>query len=820
MVMANPIDKLKKIKGRSWTELRMRGEQVLSAYTEQIGLSGKLPSDDEFRGLLDKAYFEQTLPSPELLKDTFYQISAQHFFTSFRETKTTVEIFRNSFEPKTVSGLIEKAQRLTEGKFDLLGYQNLNLGEGFDWHFEPVSGRHLPLKHWKQFDELDAKETGDKKVVWELNRHQHFFSLGVAYLITRDEEFALTFVNHLESWMEQNPPGLGINWVSSLEVAFRSISWIWALNFFKDSPSLTPELFQNALKFLHVHGRHIEKYLSTYYSPNTHLTGEALGLYYLGTQLPFFNRSAEWRKKGRDILMAELDRQILPDGVYFEQSTWYQRYTADFYTHFLILSALSEEDLSYEEQKKLESKLQQIIDFLMYITRPDGTTPIIGDDDGGRLLPLGGGESNDFRSVLTTAAVLLGRGDYKFVGRTFTEETLWLLGREGMKSFESMPKERPLETSVSFPDGGYYVMRDGWAETDNYLLTDCGDLGSITGGHSHADTLAFDAAIAGKTVLVDPGTYTYHESELLRDYFRSTKAHNTLDIDNESSSISGEKFNWQETASATLYSWVSNDRFDFLEGSHDGYSRLEDGPAIHHRSILFLKNDYWIIRDYVDTMGEHDYGLNFHFNHGLNPKIKSDEGCIAIGTDENESGMRLFTFGDDGEWQQKESWVSTCYGKKVNGSYLRFANSGVGSQEFFSFILPDEAGFEKPEVLETQVVGGRAFVIKYRDYSDLFVFSDGEGQMIRTEFFDTDFRFLWARLSEGEESPEEFVMADGKHFSVSGREIISRQQNIEYACARRLGAKLNVRTNEGIFSASLPQSRSHTLVLKDSEQSD
>ena len=49
---------------------------------------------------------------------------------------------------------------------------------------------------------LDAEETGDKKIIWELNRHQHFFTLGVAYWLTDDERFAETFARHLESWMD------------------------------------------------------------------------------------------------------------------------------------------------------------------------------------------------------------------------------------------------------------------------------------------------------------------------------------------------------------------------------------------------------------------------------------------------------------------------------------------------------------------------------------------------------------------------------------------------------------------------------------------
>ena len=138
--------------------------------------------------------------------------------------------------------------------------------------------------------------------------------------------------------MDQNPPKLGINWASSLEVAFRSISWLWALYFFKDSPALTSSLFLRALKFLYLHARHLETYLSTYFSPNTHLTGEALGLFYLGTLLPEFRAAARWRETGRRILLEQMARHVQPDGVYFEQSSYYHRYTTDFYTHFLILA--------------------------------------------------------------------------------------------------------------------------------------------------------------------------------------------------------------------------------------------------------------------------------------------------------------------------------------------------------------------------------------------------------------------------------------------------------------------------------------------------
>jgi hypothetical protein len=813
--MANPIDKLKKIKGKSWSELRTRSEQAFAVYSEQIGLSGKLPTDEELLKLIEKSQFGTEKITPQTLFDKFFENSEYAFFPSFRQKEKTLEAFRREFGERSARFFIEKADRMIDGKFDLLGYLNLDFGAPIDWHYEPVAGKNSPLKHWKQFDELDSSETGDKKVIWEINRQQHFFTLGVAYWLTGDERYAKVFAEHLESWMQQNPPGMGVNWLSSMEVAFRAISWIWAFNFFKNSKSFTPELFQKALKFLFLHGKHIEKYLSTFYSPNTHLTGEALGLYYLGTQLPFLSRAKHWCKMGEEILFAELDRQFLPDGVYFEQSTWYQRYTTDFYTHFLILKTLSGDDANKNLQEKLAAKLQSSLDFQMYITRPDSTTPLIGDDDGGKSLPHGNSASNDFRATLSTGAILFERGDYKFVARDFAEETLWLLGAEGKQSFENLRAFRPQLNSKDFASGGYFVMRDGWAETDNYLLVDCGSLGSLNGGHGHADALAINLSVAGETKLVDSGTYTYHESNELRDFFRSTIGHNTLMVDGKSQSEPGGKFNWKTKADARLNSWISQDRFDFFEGSHDGYERLQS-PATHTRSILFLKNDYWIMRDFVKTDGEHDYGLNYHFDTNANPALESAENenlCIS-----ESDGLRLFTFGDNGNWQRKESWISTCYGKRANAPFLRFISKGTGAQEFFTFMLPNDGFSASPEVFETPVNGGRAFLIKYRDYQDLFVFTDIE-QVIRTEFFNTNFQFLWARLSEGEELPEEFVLVNGTNFSLDGREIINYPNKLKFAIARRLGNRLNVRTSESVFSVSLPQKKSTTYVLKTSEQS-
>ncbi len=808
--MSNPLETLKKLKGRSWTELRTRGSQAISVYTEKMGLTGGLPSENEVWNLIDRSYFGGEEASLKNLLTNFRETSANSFFPSLMNKDDAARSFRKLFGAEVIDSAIERAERVLEGKFDLLGYKNLYLGKIPDWHYEPISGKRSPLKHWRDFDDISTDETGDKKVIWELNRHQHFFTLGAAYYLTSHEKYAEAFVKHLRDWMEQNPPQQGVNWFSSLEVAFRAMSWIWGLQFFKHSKFLDSKTLLHALRYLYAHGMHLEKYLSTYYSPNTHLTGEAIGLYYLGTQMPF-SRAGRWRKLGKKLLMQELERQLLPDGVYFEQSTWYQRYTADFYLHFLILQQQNGDPDGTEAQDKLEVKLKTALDHLMYITRPDGTSPLIGDDDGGKMLPLSSIKPNDFRPTLSTAAVLFGREDYKFVAQKPSEEMFWLLGDSGVDQFEKIGSFTPEEESKAFTDGGYFLMRDGWEKTDNYMLIDCGEHGALASAHSHADVLSFEMAAGGKTLLVDPGTYTYHKSEELRDYFRSSSAHNTLVVDSKSSSVSSGKFKWAKAAKPSVKNWIAQDRFDFFEGSHDGYESLPQSSAKHTRSVLFLKNDYWIIRDYVETFGEHTYQLNFHFDAGTNPRAENPEDKLWSITEDSDpsAGLKLLLFGDNGEWKKNESWVSTCYGGRTNAPYLQFNSKGSGPQEFFTFLLPTmpgggESRIGEVKIEEIEMSGGRGFTIEHNGYHDLFFFGDGDGQIARNALFATDFRFVWARVSEGETQPEEYVFIDGKYLALGEREIINHSQQQDFASARRFGQKLNIRTAESLFTVSLP----------------
>jgi len=788
--------KLGKLRGRGIQELRVRGVQALRSFAERNFASLTALPDDQTLGKL----LESRVKSTDALLDHFRLRDDGTFFVSAKRKKETIDELSLRW-PKAPNEIVEAADRIVAGKFDLLGYHQLSFGDPIDWRLEPISGRRAPAAHWSRIDEFDADKIGDQKITRELSRHQYFITLGQAYWITDDERYARTFVTHLESWMDQNPPKIGTHWFSSLEIAFRSISWLWGLHFFKDAPSLKYDLFTRALKFLYVNARHLETYLSTYFSPNTHLTGEALGLFYLGSLLPDFEDATRWKTTGRKILLDQLPVHVRADGVYFESSSYYHHYTANFYTHFLLLSRLTGADVPME----VEDKLQALMDHLMYITRPDGTTPFYGDDDGGRLLFLDRSRPNDFGAVLSNGAVLFQRPDYKFVAGSVREETLWLFGLEGLKRFDAIMAREPAQTSAAFQASGYYVMRDGWTAKSNYLLFDCGPHGTVNGGHAHADALSFELAANGRTLLIDPGTYTYTASEELRDWFRGSRGHNTLMIDDQPSSVTGGPFSWRFIAGSRCLGWRSQTLFDFVEGSHDGYKRLES-PLAHARSIFFIKHGYWIICDRITGHGNHRLDLLFHFPPDVTLEFKRGESNSALAVKETENLLSINTFDSAGQWSRETGWVSYCYGSKDEAPVATFSTQVVGDANVVSFLLPQIGALKANlTVREIEAINGRGFEVSHEQGFDVVMIAAAPGREVETERLASNFVWTWARFSNREDSmPTDLILLDGSVLKLEGREMLKSSARVGYLVAQRIGEEFSVETDGTVLNLRLP----------------
>jgi len=501
--------------------------------------------------------------------------------------------------PQAAKDAQRRGDRLLEGYRDLLGYPDLHVGSGseIDWHFDPVHKVGAPLNFWSRVPYLDPRY-GDHKIIWELNRHQHWLALGRAAWLTGDRRYADGFRAELASWVAANPPLTGINWASMLELGFRAISWLWSAHFFialEDDSDGT--WLVDLVVSLDTQLNHISRHLSTYFSPNTHLLGEGLALYIAGRVLPELSRAASWADTGREILRAERKRQVKSDGGHAELSAHYHRYALDFYLLALAIARRTNDSCA-SEFAEVTSRLAT---FCRAIVGDNGFLPTIGDDDGGMLFPICGRAPADVRDSLSLAAALLNRQDLA-IGAP-PEETLWMLG--GDTSRLKRPEMTQSLPSRLFPDTGYAVLRSRDAQT----IFDIGQHGFLNGGHAHADALSIVMSIQGKPFLVDPGTCTYTINTERRNLFRSTAMHNTVTVDDRSQSIPDLPFHWKSAANATIRLWTSGEHFDAVEAEHDGYL-----PETHRRVVVRDGSGLWLIADHVIGDGDHRMDIRWHLD--------------------------------------------------------------------------------------------------------------------------------------------------------------------------------------------------------------
>ena len=551
-----------------------------------------------------------------------------------------------------------RGNELLQGRYDLLGYQGLSFRTGasdIDWHLDPVHGRRAAPGFWSRVPYLDP-QSGDHKIIWEINRHQHWLALGRAAWLTGDERYAARFSHELDSWLRANPPLIGINWSSMLELAFRSLSWVWALHLFAGFGDGEPTSI-DLLLGLDRQLNHVAQHLSTYFSPNTHLLGEGLALYVAGRSLPELTGSARWEPAGRGILLREARAQVHADGGHAELSTHYHRYALDFYLLALVIARRTNDPAA----DAFADVTWRLARFCRTMADDRGRLPTIGDDDGGMLFPMCGRAPFDASDSLALAGALLDRPELAV--SSLPEEALWMLGADAPLDEAERGGVRPPQTSTLFPDTGYAVLRS----PDTHAIVDVGPHGFLNAGHAHADALSVVMSVGGRSLLIDPGTSTYTMDRERRDRFRSTVMHNTLVIDGADQSRPEGPFHWATRARGHVDCWSAEG--GFIEASHDGYL-----PLVHRRAVLRGPNGLWLVADHVLGTGRHQAAVHWHLSpewnleqgHGPHAAVRHNDGTMAA-LASTSSTWRAFR-GD----AQGLGWCAPVYGQLEPATTLRF----------------------------------------------------------------------------------------------------------------------------------------------------
>ncbi|MFI5783596.1 alginate lyase family protein [Nocardia sp. NPDC051570] len=519
-------------------------------------------------------------------------------------------------DPEAATAVVAAAERIRKGDVRLLGYPSASIGTTVDWNYDPLAGMRWPDTNSERIDHRTA--AGDPKWIWELNRLQHLPLLAQAWLFTGEDRFADTAFDHLDSWIEQQPPGSGIAWRGAFECGIRAISVGVALQGLRDAPGLTAERYGKIVTLLGESARRCWAQRSLFSSANNHLIGELTGLAVAAMLLPELPSAARWEDDALDALAEHADRQILPDGSGAEQSIAYQLSTVELLAIVYVLRALRAEPpagrsaaTGESAQHRIGAAIGRSSRYLAMLVGDADPQPRYGDDDGGFALRLGSEQIRTVREHLgITEAVVPDRAVARAATSTMT--SAWLrtaLGNDGM----GLPIDVPgLGVSGYAPDGGLAVLRaDG-----RRVTMDVGPLGYLSiAAHGHADALAVTLAVDGVELIGDPGTASYYGYPNQRAVHRSTRVHPTVTVDDLDQSVAGGPFLWTVHAEVRVRS-VDLTR-GLVDAEHDGYRRLAD-PVVHRRWLVAPpERRELVIVDLVSGSGTHSAQVSWPLHPAL-----------------------------------------------------------------------------------------------------------------------------------------------------------------------------------------------------------
>lgn len=560
--------------------------------------------------------------------------------------------------------VLPTAERILLQEFGFLG-EPPKILKNINWR-EDIKSGHV----WSNDFYLDLREDLNKdfnkgwdiKMVWELSRFNYLIPLALAYYRTGEEKYLNKWQELILDWIKNNPVYYGPNWLNAMEAAIRVCNWIfsWEIIIARNKKQearnkLGKEFLETFLASLYEHGRFI--YFNLEYAPirSNHYVSDIVGLIYLGVMFPEFKESKKWLKKGVKALEAEMKYQVYDDGVDYELSAFYHRYKTELFLWASWLCKINNIKLS----EGFWLKLKKMVVFNKSIIKPNGLASQIGDTDDGRLHIVW----EDFYSAEKRNHFAL----FKLCQ--------WARG-------EKLANE--IKTSKGFAEGGIYIMRS----RDFYLITGRGASCYGRGGsHIHNDMLSFELNFFGEDFIVDPGTYVYTSDLKERNRFRSTKAHNTVLLDNqEQNPFFRDPFYIEQKAKFKVNQFAESENKILFDGQHSGYERLEE-PIIHKRRFVFYKQENKLeIYDSFLGEGEHFLEWNFH----LSPKIKlwlkgdinESREIILVG----ENSSLLFLIPKILNCVIMEDEFSPSYGVKIPSRALRFSGFlNKDSQKEFEF---------------------------------------------------------------------------------------------------------------------------------------
>ena len=507
----------------------------------------------------------------------------EHYFTTVKVPgKFSVQLENN------VTGFTPDPGKLYPCTTNIFGKEFSYDSKDINWHKDIFTDKCFPLKFSKSIN-IRSNPQLSAKSVWELNRLQFLPHVAVNFVNTGSENYLKQFINILNSWIDQNPFLLGINWYSNIEVNIRLINWFLCWKILQVEKLVTQRtdfkqfVETRWLPSIYQHCQYSFKNPSKYSSANNHLISEYAGLF-IASSLWKFKETKKWLQYSRKGLEEEIQKQH-SSGINKEEASEYIQFITDFFLLSYRIGMKSNQPFS----KQYEQNLYKIFSYIRDFLNCNGGFPNYGDEDDGKCFIIDTDQKfNNFRSLMTSGAILFKDPAFKYKSNGFDLKNQFLFGEPGRSDYQSIKDIEYDDTSKFYVDEGHFIFRKREGAGEIYLHFDAAPLGYLSiAAHGHADALSFILHVDGQPVFIDSGTYTYHTEPKWRNYFIGTLAHNTIRINRKDQALSGGPTLWIRHYKANVINLESSHSTEIVKATHNGY---QNENAEHIREIIFDRN--------------------------------------------------------------------------------------------------------------------------------------------------------------------------------------------------------------------------------------
>ncbi|WP_300602428.1 heparin-sulfate lyase HepC [Niabella sp.] len=508
------------------------------------------------------------------------------------------------------------------------GYGFFDYGRDINWQYWPVK---------------------DNEVRWQLHRVKWWQSMALVYRATKDERYAKEWMFQFTDWAKKNPLGLSKDndkyaW-RPLEISDRILNLAPSFNIFVHSPNFTPAFL---MAFLNNYHQQADYLSGNYADRGNHRLFEAQRVLFAGVSFPEFKKAAGWRDGGVAILNDEIKKQVYPDGVQWELSPNY--HVAMINTFLSALRSTQKAGMDQVFPASYKETVEKMILATINFSFPDYTYPVFSD---AKLV--------DKSSMLKS---------YASWAKAFPHnEVIQYYATDGKKG------KQPSFLSHGLTTSGFYTFRNGWNNASTVMVLKASPPGAF---HAQPDNGTFELWIKGRNFTPDAGCYVYAGDSTimkLRDWYRQTRVHSTLTLNNENMVIT----------KAALQQWKTGRDLDILTYTNPSYTELN-----HQRTVLFIDQQYFLIID--RAMGKATGTIGTHFQLKENCNAVFDQEHRRVYTRFNDANNLLIQNlnQEPVTLKEEEGKVSYSYRQELERPAFVFEKSKTGNatQTFVTVLYP------------------------------------------------------------------------------------------------------------------------------------